>query len=124
MYTRNYYPDEERVRIPENYDGTSMLEKKDKGEDMINKDDSFAGIKISPEYKERLEDTPNENGSSVEPFTSVFKNIFKDDMPLGALLPKIGAEELLILGLAAFLFLSKSGDKECALILLFLIFVK
>ena len=36
---------------------------------------------------------------------------------------KIGTEELLILALAAFLFFSKDGDRECALMLLALLFV-
>lgn len=36
---------------------------------------------------------------------------------------KIGTEELLIIALALFLFLSKDGDKECAIILFLLLFV-
>lgn len=36
---------------------------------------------------------------------------------------KIGTEELLILALAAFLFFSRDGDRECALMLLALLFV-
>lgn len=36
---------------------------------------------------------------------------------------KIGTEELLIIAAALFLFLSKEGDKECAILLVLLLFV-
>ena len=35
----------------------------------------------------------------------------------------IGTEEILIIATAAFLFFSKGGDRECALILLLLLFI-
>ena len=125
MYTRNFYQDEEHMRIPENYDGTAMLERKVGGDDMINKDDSFSQVKISPGYKEQVEGKSNNyEQSNAKEEIPVFKNLFSKDLNLGSLIPTLGTEELLILALAAFLFFSKSGDKECALILLFLVFVK
>ena len=45
---------------------------------------------------------------------------------LGALpfkLPSLSFEDLLILAVAAFLFFSKSGDKECAIMLAVLLFI-
>ncbi len=36
---------------------------------------------------------------------------------------KLGTEELLIIAVAAFLFFSKDGDRECALLLLALLFI-
>ena len=38
-------------------------------------------------------------------------------------LPKFEGEDFLILGVAALLFFSKDGDKECALLLLLLLFI-
>ena len=38
-------------------------------------------------------------------------------------LPKIGTEEILIIAAAAYLFFSKDGDKECAIMLILLLFV-
>ena len=54
------------------------------------------------------------------PFGNFFNNInlFKN----GKI--DFGTEELLIIGIALFLLFSKNGDKECSLILLFLLFIK
>ena len=38
-------------------------------------------------------------------------------------LPKLGTEEILIIGLALFLFLSRDGDKECAILLALLLLI-
>lgn len=38
-------------------------------------------------------------------------------------LPKLGTEEILLIGAAAFLFFSREGDKECALLLLLLLLI-
>ena len=124
MYTRNYYGDGKEMRIPENYDGTAILKSEEDGDDMVKKDDFFSGVKISPNYKEEAADSPEKNEMSENDRQSVFKNIFSKDQPISTLMPQIGPEELLILGLAAFLFFSKSGDKECAFLLLILIFIK
>ena len=52
------------------------------------------------------------------------KSIFTG-MDFGKLsFPKIGTEEILIIGLAIFLFLSRDGDKECAVLLLLLLFIR
>ena len=39
-------------------------------------------------------------------------------------MPRIGSEEILIIAAAAFLFLSKNGDRECAVMLLLLLFIR
>ena len=39
------------------------------------------------------------------------------------ILGRIGAEELMLIGIAAYLFFSKEGDRECAIMLLALIFI-
>ena len=42
---------------------------------------------------------------------------------LGLSLPSFSTEDILIIATAAFLFFSKGGDKECAIMLLLLIFI-
>ncbi len=42
----------------------------------------------------------------------------------GFSLPSLGAEEIILLCAAALLFFSKEGDRECALIILLLLFIK
>lgn len=49
--------------------------------------------------------------------------LFKGLGGLGLSVPAFGTEDILIIATAAFLFFSKSGDKECAIMLLLLIFI-
>ena len=103
MYTRNYFPDEQATpSVPDNYDGTAFSE----------------AVAQEPTAEEKSEQA----SASVPLLGGLFG---KGSLPFldGIKMPKIGTEELLILAVAAFLFFSKNGDRECALILLFLIFV-
>ena len=55
-----------------------------------------------------------------------FKGLFSggSGLGLGKLgLGKLGTEEILIIGLALFLFLSRDGDKECAILLVLLLLI-
>lgn len=105
MYTRNYY-DGSESSMPQGYDG----------------------IALRPEPRE-LE--PAIEQTSV-PFDEKAKKQGNGGVLQGILgtlhlslpsLDKIGYEEILILGIAAFLFFSADGDKECALILLALLLI-
>lgn len=107
MYTRSYFPEDEKVSIPEKYNGNAF---------------ETHGV---PDIQE------------TESSEEVMGRAKKDDgifgflsHPLGALFPSltklggdfhIGREELLIIGIALFLLFSKSGDKECAIMLLILL---
>ena len=107
MYSRSYYPEEEnRQIIPEGYDGTAFQE--------VAQAD--AG-KEPPQSNAEVEKV-----SSIPLMSGLFGNVslpFLDSIKM----PKIGTEELLILAVAGFLLFSKNGDRECALILLFLLFI-
>lgn len=48
----------------------------------------------------------------------------KDKKKPGFSLPSLGTEEIILLCAAALLFFSKDGDRECALIILLLLFIK
>ena len=97
MYTRSYYPGEDNnATLPDNYDGTAFAE----------------GIAEADE-----EEKTTEVGSI--PLLGGLGLPFLD----GLKMPKIGTEELLIIAVAAFLLFSKDGDRECAMILLFLLFI-
>ena len=113
--------------IPESYGGTSLSPRahKDSADEALTSD------------TEECKGTPTEEGEihtssplsdekatqtfaplSKIPFIGYFKNIVKFDN-FG--LQKIGTEEILIIATAAFLFFSKDGDKECAILLLLLL---
>jgi hypothetical protein len=147
MYTKpkSFYPDDgERVKIPEKYDGTSLLESlKDDVQSAVPSYDmpprvadgisQKRDVKISP-TSELSEDNETVCEASASPKTddgflsSLFgKNPFGGIKSLfggGDFLSSFGAEELIIIGIILFLLFSKGADKECALILGVLLFIK
>ena len=123
MYTRSYYPEgEERVNIPDNYDGTAFLEQK---EPILRQD----AAEVS--FMEATDTRPKKPQKSEETVaTSVFggfpllSGLFGGGLSsLNLKMPKIGTEEILIIAAAAFLFFSRNGDRESALILLLLLLI-
>ena len=127
MYTRSY-DNESRIKIPENYDGNAFFEaptpdappppEKEK-EPLIAPWDA---PKAPPPEEESVPTLAGIKGGGIFgkylkklPFGSL--NIFGD----GGF--KLGTEEILIIGVALFLFFSGGGDKECAIMLLLLLLV-
>ena len=110
MYTGNYYPQDKEIRVPHDYGGSAFEEAQDECKSEATEASA----------------TPR-TGGIFESIATLF--------PLGRMLPegvrgalhldnfKLGTEELLIIALALFLFLSKDGDKECAIILFLLLFI-
>ena len=110
MYTGNYYQQDKEIRVPHDYGGSAFEEAQDECKSEVTEASA----------------TPR-TGGIFESIASLF--------PLGRILPegarsalhldsfKLGTEELLIISLALFLFLSKDGDKECAIILFLLLFI-
>jgi len=114
MYTRSFFGDTQQPLVPENYDGVAL-----KG---INPQDA-------PPCENIGDESHNKSNSSEEKSEGVFASIFKNS-PFGSLFSgggfrgfKIGLEEVLILGVAAFLLFTKDGDKECAFMLLALLLI-
>ena len=64
----------------------------------------------------------DKRGAGISSVFSQFP-LFSGLSSLGLSVPKFGAEDILIIATAAFLFFSKTGDKECAIMLLLLIFI-
>ena len=134
MYTRNYIEDDGAVNIPQNYDGIAFDTEMPEMKNTISK--GIAEKKVSPTDFAPQQPEPEELPAcaSVETGGGILGNLF-GKFQLKNLLPtsvssvlgldkfKLGAEELLIIGLALFLLFSKEGDKECAIILLLLLFV-
>ena len=103
MYSRSRYP-EEGVILPENYDGTAFADKGDEREECEGERDTACGVALKKESEK------------IPILSSLF-----GDLSIG--LPKLGTEELLLIGAALFLLFSKDGDKECAIILLILLLI-
>ena len=124
MYTRSYSDDIGDMIIPEKYGGTSF------GQSVPHETRSDIGEGgKNPWENEELHTTPaNENGEA-EPVSAtpsklslsgIMSGIFKNGT---FSLQKLGKEELLIIATAAFLFFSKEGDRECAIMLILLLFL-
>lgn len=139
MYTRNYYSEDEKIIVPENYDGNAFPEKNEPRESSANKTPALEAEMPPPlrapwdvtekgpeSASEEVMAKPKEHEGFFGDFMNKlpFGNIFKKGDFMRSTFSDFGMEELLIIGIALFLLLSKDGDKECAFILLFLLFVK
>lgn len=118
MYTRSYFGDgQDRLSIPQGYDGTAFVEKE---EDRVYENNESTK---DPEIEERSEEAfaPLSTGN-IPLLSGLFGSggIFPK---INLKIPQIGVEEILILATAAFLIFSKSGDFECAVILLLLLLI-
>ena len=121
MYSRNYYSDrQDRLNLPDNYDGTTFMERS--GDESADQTLPASYIDEASTLKSNVE--ADSDRSKFKP--TILTSLFSSDGLLGNLglsMPNLGAEEILIIATAAFLFFSKNGDKECALILLLLLFI-
>lgn len=136
MYSRTYFPErDEKINLPDSYDGVAFGELKDSGgfETQNAAEETTPASVIGNPWEKGDEPPPKKEperrggGFLSGLFPSQWmKNLFGKDSLFGhdgLWLSKIGTEELLIIATALFLLFSKDGDKECALILLFLLFV-
>ena len=109
MYQRSY---KEGYHIPENYSGTAV-------EECPSYENSEAEVHSAPQGVE--EEVPCGCGArEKEPVLGRARQFFSR-LPFHR--PRFEGEDLLILGVCALLFFSKDGDKECALLLLILLFI-
>ncbi len=101
MYTRDFGTQDTGMAVPDAYCGNLFAEEND-----------------APLHNENTED----KNESVSVFRSLFGKGF-DLKKISLFKRGFGTEEILILGIAAFLLFSKGGDKECAIILLLSLFL-
>ena len=118
MYSRNYDTTDD-FSVPKNYDGTAFS---------AHKEESAKGAEAGGGgedgcVKEAF--APSGGGGFFSsllgkiPFASSLSGF---GLPTALKMPEIHGEELLIIAVALFLLFSKNGDKECAIILLILLF--
>ena len=116
MYSRSYYPDSQGTHAPpENYDGTMFM----------SRDEDRTIEEEMPADESHTSEKTAEASASARSLP-ILSGLLGDGGLLGRFglgSFKLGTEEILILATAAFLFFSKGGDKECALILLLLLFI-
>lgn len=118
MYSRSFYPEaDEKAPVPENYDGTAFLSPPPTLVENESND-------VAKETSESTEVSGTLGGGILSSLgrMPILSGLFGGEHSF-LKMPKIGGEEILILATAALLFFSKEGDKECALMLLFLLFI-
>ena len=115
MYSR---PREDHgIPLPGDYCGTAFREERCQEHEDIN-EKAHDRLCECGCREDRKDDQKRREGS-------IFSDIpiLKGLGSLGISMPTFCAEDILIIATAAFLFFSKSGDKECAIMLLLLIFI-
>ena len=132
MYTRNFYPEKtQEISIPENYDGTALARSEtvseentyDTEQEALKNEQSTA----EPDYESVGNIFESKKGDENRFLSGIFsrlpiKNLAGFFKGNGSGCFKLGTEELIIIGIALFLLFSKGGDKECAVMLLLLLF--
>ena len=98
MYSRAYGDQEDGIIIPDSYSGTAISAAKE--------DEDAQSVSAQPKDRDGI----------IPLLAQTLKGF-------GLGLPKIGMEELLIIGVAALLLFSKEKDIECGLMLLGLLFI-
>lgn len=153
MYARNYYPEKDpETGIPKNYGGTALRDlpaaeqvpPSPPPSEESGRPDGTPSVPTDCPPKKNPWELPPPQKKSGGIFDALF-GLFPLGVPqsadgIGGIFRALTArlagiksggsgigfesEDLLILALAALLFFSKSGDKECALMLLFLLFIR
>ena len=123
MYTRTYNDDARGIIIPESYGGTALSDNKGIESEGGDKQKSNPWEEETKEASS--EPIEEKSEAAFSPLSKLripafISEIFKNS---NLSLQKIGTEEILLIGVAAFLFFSKDGDKELAIMLLILLFL-
>ena len=124
MYTRSYTDDIGEILIPEKYGGTSFTQSAvgdDRTESTEGARNPWEKADIHTDQNDTQEDNVQTSATPTRsPGLGFLSGLFKNG---NFSLQKIGKEEILIIATAVFLLLSKEGDKECAIMLLLLLFL-
>ena len=123
MYTRSYTEEKSGILIPESYGGIAFSDKPrheqaPSDEHAKNPWEKSDECSVKEEEKEESVETSSPLSKIKAP--AFLSNILNFN---NFSLQKIGKEEILILAAAAFLFFSKEGDRELAIMLLLLLFL-
>ena len=111
MYSRSYdSTDEREVNVPLHYDGIAFGEGSPSTEEENAKEECQT-VSASPTLKSAFANIP------------LLKGLLSQGAEGSVRMPRIGKEEIILIAAAAFLFFTDSGDKECAIMLLLLVFL-
>ena len=118
MYSRSYR-DDRAIQVPESYGGTALKE------DPLAVDRPDEELSTESVHKVAPEAEPAGLLSRL-PLLSSLGGLFSEGSSIRQMIhpPKsIGLEELLLIGVGLYLLFSSDGDRECAIILLAVLFI-
>ena len=129
MYTRSYYDSDGAIHnLPsQGYDGTALQNSPptEHRQPIQATEETKRETKISPKIDVPCEESEKTHAKPASfRIGDCFKGLLSHDIVPFHLPKKFDFEDFLILGICAYLLLSKSGDKECAILLGLLIFIK
>ena len=110
MYTRSYGTEDEKMTLPSGYDGTAF-------EKEIRERAEEAALPLDEQKPEE----PTEEVGLFRgiPILKSLRGFDKLRLPFD-----LGSEDLVLLGIALLLFFTKDGDRECALMIALLLFIR
>ena len=109
MYTRSYNSDDERPALPRGYDGTAF-----------HKEIREAAESAEPKDVPTAASETEEAGLFWRiPLLGSIRAPFNFKLPFD-----LNSEDLVLIGLALLLFFTKDGDRECALMIALLLFIR
>lgn len=111
------------MNIPENYGGLAITEDGYIEEGVTEREAEAAPTLAVPCIPER-EASGKDVATGERPHGAWLSDTFEGlCRRIGLHLPAFDREDILLIGVALFLFFSKDGDKECALLLIALLFL-
>ena len=122
MYSRGNYNDAptDVITVPPNYSGSTFSG---------GSGEETKAFEVESGNKEATSPKDIESNSETEKvglfgnIGNIFGGFTGLKGGIGEKIRSIDTEDILLIGLALFLFFSKDGDKECALMLIFLLFL-
>ena len=127
MYQRKYYKEDAAVKVPENYSGMAI-----ETEEYIDEADVTAAGCDTPTHavpmppsmpQTRLHSVPDRSECAPRPHAGLYESVEGFCRRIGLHMPAFNREDILLIGVALVLFFSKDGDKECAIMLIALLFL-
>lgn len=120
MYTRKYGDVSDPLRIPSGYDGIALRAEGPPPPETEPPREADEAARSSCDVS--ADSTSKSDGALQAGLPFLGK--LKDSLGLGRFVKfDIGFEEILLVALALYLFFSKDGDKECAIMLIILLFI-
>ncbi len=128
MYQRKYYKDEATMKIPDNYSGLA-IDAEGYIDESAATEEPYEVPTLAMPMSPPSPPPPSEEECGAQACIekkhggTFYETIEGFCRRIGLHMPTFDREDILLIGVALFLFFSKDGDKECAILLIALLFL-